>query len=57
MNPTIGIPRVSNIIFKSIDKLCKKYLTFNSLSLQRKQIVESLLYRTCKKKNDGDIVI
>ncbi|CAG8459685.1 4064_t:CDS:2, partial [Racocetra persica] len=33
MNSTTGLPYVSNIIFKNIDKMCKKYLTPNSLAL------------------------
>lgn len=45
MNPTTGLPHVSGTIFKSVDDTCKKYLTQNSLALQRKQMLESLLYR------------
>ncbi|CAG8730184.1 22560_t:CDS:1, partial [Cetraspora pellucida] len=45
MNPTTGIFRVSNTISNSIDEILKKYLTPNSLALQRKQMMESLLYR------------
>ncbi|CAG8471058.1 13533_t:CDS:2, partial [Racocetra persica] len=45
MNPTRGLPHVSNTIFKSIDNMCKKYLMPNSLALQCKQMLESLLYR------------
>src|SRR4051812_35058444 len=44
---------VSNIIFKLIDKICKKYLTLNLLVLQRKQIVEALLYRTWIKETSN----
>ena len=50
MNPTTGMPLVSNTIFKSVDEICKKYLTPNSLALQRKQIVEAHLYRTWIKE-------
>ncbi|CAB4445964.1 unnamed protein product [Rhizophagus irregularis] len=33
MNPITGMPLVSiNTIFKSVDKICKKYLTPNSLA-------------------------
>lgn len=45
MNPTTSLPNICNTIFKSIDDMCKKYITPNSLALQRKQIIESLLYR------------
>ncbi|CAG8651513.1 16024_t:CDS:2 [Gigaspora rosea] len=34
INLTTGLPYVSNIIFKRINDLCKKYLTPNSLALQ-----------------------
>ncbi|CAG8801219.1 16968_t:CDS:2, partial [Racocetra persica] len=40
MNLTASLPNVSNMIFKSIDDMCKKYLTQNLLALQRKQILE-----------------
>lgn len=50
MNPTTGMPRVSDTIFRNVDEICKKYLTPNSLALQRKQMVESLLYRTWIKE-------
>ncbi|CAB4407838.1 unnamed protein product [Rhizophagus irregularis] len=53
MNPTTGIPQVSNTIFKSVDKICKKYLTPNSLALQQKQMVEALLYRTWIKETSN----
>ncbi|CAG8779965.1 11254_t:CDS:2 [Dentiscutata erythropus] len=46
MNPMAGIPHISNTIFKEIDIIYQKYLTPNSLALQRKQIFESLLYRS-----------
>ncbi|CAG8636487.1 8429_t:CDS:2, partial [Racocetra fulgida] len=50
------LPRVSNTIFKCIDETFKKYLTPNLLALQRKQMVESLLYRV-KMKDLGDVVM
>ncbi|CAB5181662.1 unnamed protein product [Rhizophagus irregularis] len=50
MNPTTEMPRVSDTIFRNVDEICKKYLTPNSLALQRKQMVESLLYRTWIKE-------
>ncbi|CAG8478562.1 8344_t:CDS:2 [Dentiscutata erythropus] len=56
MNPTTGVPRVSNTIFKSIDEIFEKYLTPNSLAVQRRQIVESLLYRVEIKELD-DIIL
>ncbi|CAG8650529.1 16147_t:CDS:2 [Dentiscutata erythropus] len=46
MNPIAGLLHISNTIFKKIDYTCKKYLTPNSLALQRRQISECLLYRT-----------
>ena len=46
MNPSAGLSYVFNSIFKTIDNICQKYLTPNSLALQRKQMLESLLYRT-----------
>ncbi|RIA91855.1 hypothetical protein C1645_821492 [Glomus cerebriforme] len=33
INPTAEISLVSNTIFKFVDKICKKYLTSNSLAL------------------------
>ena len=45
MNPLAGLPHVFNTIFKTVDEICKKYLTPNSLALQRRQMLESLLYR------------
>jgi len=56
MNPTTGMPQVSNTIFKSIDEICKKYLTPNSLALQRKQMVEALLYRTWIKETSNIVL-
>ncbi|CAG8500400.1 16358_t:CDS:2 [Racocetra persica] len=40
MNPTASLLNVSNMIFKNIDDMYKKYLTQNSLVLQQKQILE-----------------
>lgn len=57
MNPTTGLPNVSNTIFKGIDDMCKKFLTTNSLALQRRQMFESLLYRTFLCTNESDIII
>ncbi|CAG8787153.1 20129_t:CDS:2 [Gigaspora margarita] len=57
MNPTTGLPNVSNTIFKGIDGMCKKFLTTNSLALQRRQMFESLLYRTFLCTNESDIII
>ncbi|PKY61147.1 hypothetical protein RhiirA4_485733 [Rhizophagus irregularis] len=37
-------------IYKNIDEICKKYLIPNSLTLQCKQMVESLLYKTWIKE-------
>ncbi|CAB5180119.1 unnamed protein product [Rhizophagus irregularis] len=56
MNPTTGMSQVSNTIFKSVDEICKKYLTPNSLALQRKQIVEALLYRTWIKETSNIVL-
>jgi len=51
MNPTTGLPNISNTIFKGVDNMCKKYLMPNSLALQQKQILESLLYRVLLQEN------
>lgn len=56
MNPTTGMLQVSNTIFKSVDEICKKYLTPNSLALQRKQMVEALLYRTWIKETSNIVL-
>ena len=55
-NTTTGMPQVSNTIFNAVDEVCKKYLTPNSLALQRKQIVESLLYRTWIKEISNMVI-
>ena len=55
MNPLADLSHVSNTIFKDVDDICKKYLTPNSLALQRKQILESLLYRTILQDNESVI--
>ena len=44
---------VSNTIFNPVDEICKKYLTPNSLALQRKQMVKALLYRTWIKETSN----
>ncbi|CAG8719078.1 17829_t:CDS:2, partial [Cetraspora pellucida] len=55
MNPTTGLPHVFNTIFKKINDMCVKYLTPNSLALQRKQILESLLYRSLLHNNELNV--
>ncbi|CAB4415065.1 unnamed protein product [Rhizophagus irregularis] len=58
MNPTAGLSYISNTIFKKVDDMYKKYMTPNSLALQRKQILESLLYRVLiQDMNNIDLVV
>ncbi|CAG8788748.1 3323_t:CDS:2, partial [Gigaspora rosea] len=52
MNPTTDLSHVSNTIFKGIDDMCKKYLTPNSLALQRRQMLEYILYRSWLYTNE-----
>ncbi|CAG8700182.1 8450_t:CDS:2, partial [Gigaspora rosea] len=48
-----GLPYTSNMIFKKIDYMCKKYFIPNSLALQQKLMSECLLYRVLLCKSNG----